>query len=81
MSEDMALQTKVLHAADQLNETHAVTAPIWQTTTFSGDSPEQLAELKKLSKEARVPDWSELVRSSEEAEMRIRDLKLKARIE
>lgn len=45
MSEDMALQTKVLHAADQLNETHAVTAPIWQTTTFSGDSPEQLAEL------------------------------------
>jgi len=45
MSEDLALQTKVLHAADQLNETHAVTAPIWQTTTFRGESPEQLAEL------------------------------------
>ena len=45
MSEDLALQTKVLHAADRLNETHAVTAPIWQTTTFRGDSPEQLAEL------------------------------------
>ena len=45
MSEDLALQTTVLHAADQLNETHAVTAPIWQTTTFRGESPEQLAEL------------------------------------
>jgi cystathionine beta-lyase/cystathionine gamma-synthase len=45
MSQDLALQTTVLHAADQLNETHAVTAPIWQTTTFRGESPEQLAEL------------------------------------
>lgn len=45
MSEDLALQTRVLHAADELNQTHAVTAPIWQTTTFRGDSPEQLAEL------------------------------------
>ena len=44
MSEDLALQTTVLHAADELNDTHAVTAPIWQTTTFRGDSPEQLAE-------------------------------------
>ena len=44
MSEDLALQTRVLHAADELNDTHAVTAPIWQTTTFRGDSPEQLAE-------------------------------------
>ena len=43
--ENLALQTRVLHAADQLNETHAVAAPIWQTTTFRGDSPEQLAEL------------------------------------
>ena len=43
--EDLALQTRVLHAADQLNETHAVAAPIWQTTTFKGDSPEHLAEL------------------------------------
>ena len=45
MSDDLALQTRVLHGADHLNETNAVTAPIWQTTTFSGDSPEQLAEL------------------------------------
>lgn len=44
-------------------------------------TPEQLAELKKLSKEARVSDWSEVVTSKEEADMRIRDLKFKARIE
>ncbi|MCK1653836.1 hypothetical protein IVA88_20670 [Bradyrhizobium sp. 149] len=42
---------------------------------------EQLDELKRLSKEARVEDWSELVQSRDEAENRIRDLKEKARIE
>ncbi|GGI29668.1 hypothetical protein [Bradyrhizobium guangdongense] len=36
---------------------------------------EQLAELRKLSREARVPDESEIVTSREEAERRIRDLK------
>jgi hypothetical protein len=41
----------------------------------------QLAEIKRLSKEARVPDESEIVTSKEEAEMRIRDLKEKARME
>ena len=43
--ENLGLQTRVLHAADRLNETHAVSPPIWQTTTFRGDSPEHLAEL------------------------------------
>ncbi|WP_165405232.1 hypothetical protein [Bradyrhizobium genosp. SA-3] len=42
---------------------------------------EQLNELKRLSKEARVEDWSEIVQSRDEAEIRIRDLKEKARIE
>ena len=42
---------------------------------------EQLNELKRLSKEARVEDWSEIVQSKDEAETRIRDLKEKARIE
>jgi hypothetical protein len=42
---------------------------------------EQIDELRKLSKEARVTDWSEIVRSKEEAEIRIRDLKAKSRIE
>jgi cystathionine beta-lyase/cystathionine gamma-synthase len=44
-SEDMGLQTRVLHESDQLNQTHAVTAPIWQTSTFSADSPAHLAAL------------------------------------
>jgi hypothetical protein len=42
---------------------------------------EQLDELKKLSKIARVPDESEIVTSKEEADVRIRDLKEKARME
>ena len=41
----------------------------------------QKAELKKLSKEARVPDISEMVTTSEETKKRIRDLKQKARME
>jgi hypothetical protein len=42
---------------------------------------EQLHELKKLSKEARVPDESEIVTTKEEGAIRIRDLKEKSRIE
>jgi hypothetical protein len=41
----------------------------------------QLDELKKLCKIARVPDESEIVTSKQEAEIRIRDLKEKARME
>jgi hypothetical protein len=44
-------------------------------------TPEQLDQLKRLSKEARVPDESEIVTTREEAEVRIRDLKEKARME
>jgi hypothetical protein len=42
---------------------------------------EQLEELKQLSKLARVPDESEIVTSKQEPEVRIRDLKEKARME
>ena len=42
---------------------------------------QQLDELKQLSLLARVPDESEIVTSKEEAEVRIRDLKEKARME
>ncbi|MDA9445662.1 MULTISPECIES: hypothetical protein [unclassified Bradyrhizobium] len=42
---------------------------------------EQLDELKRLSAIARVPDESEIVTSKEEADIRIRDLKDKARME
>lgn len=41
---------------------------------------EQLAELKRLSAIARVPDEAEIVTSKEQAEIRICDLKDKARM-
>jgi hypothetical protein len=41
----------------------------------------QLEELKRLSKETRVPDESEIVTTKEDAERRINDLKEKARME
>jgi hypothetical protein len=41
----------------------------------------QKAELKRLSREARAPDMSETVATSEEAETRIHDLKENARME
>ena len=40
-------------------------------------TPEQLEQLKRLSREARVPDESEIVTSKQEAEQRMRDLKAK----
>jgi hypothetical protein len=42
---------------------------------------QQIEELKRLSKEARVPDESEIVTSRQEAELRIKDLKEKSKIE
>jgi cystathionine beta-lyase/cystathionine gamma-synthase len=42
---ELGLQTLVLHEGDGLNETHAVSPPIWQTTTFTAESPAQLQEL------------------------------------
>lgn len=33
-AEGFGLQTTVLQGSDGLNETHAFTAPIWQTSTF-----------------------------------------------
>lgn len=42
---------------------------------------QQLEELKRLSKEARVPDESEIVTSKDDAERRIKDLKEKAKME
>jgi hypothetical protein len=42
---------------------------------------QQLDELRRLSEIARVPDESEIVTSKEEADVRIRDLKEKARME
>jgi cystathionine beta-lyase/cystathionine gamma-synthase len=44
-SQEMGLQTRVIHESNKLNETHGVTAPIWQTSTFKADSPKHLAAL------------------------------------
>jgi hypothetical protein len=52
-----------------------------EETRMEKPTPEQLAELKRLSAIARVPDESNIVTSKEEVEIRIRDLKDKARME
>ncbi|MCK1483375.1 hypothetical protein IVB25_11725 [Bradyrhizobium sp. 193] len=52
-----------------------------EDSTMEEPTPEQLAKLKRLSAIARVPDESEIVTSKEEAEIRIRDLQEKARME
>jgi hypothetical protein len=41
----------------------------------------QLSELKRLCREARVPDKSEIITTREEAEVRIRDVRDTARTE
>src|SRR5919205_615659 len=38
-------QTRAIHAGKGENRTHAVSPPIWQTTTFSADSSEPFAEI------------------------------------
>jgi len=39
------VQTRAIHAGKGENRTHAVSPPIWQTTTFSADSSEHFAEI------------------------------------
>jgi cystathionine beta-lyase/cystathionine gamma-synthase len=39
------LQTKAIHTASELNTTHALGGPIWQTTSFSADSSEHFAQI------------------------------------
>jgi cystathionine beta-lyase/cystathionine gamma-synthase len=38
-------QTKAIHTSREFNSTHAVSAPIWQTSTFSADSAEHFIEM------------------------------------
>jgi cystathionine beta-lyase/cystathionine gamma-synthase len=45
MKADDGLQTKAVHAWEPENQTSAVTAPIWQTSTFTVDPPERLTEI------------------------------------
>ncbi|HKQ53715.1 MAG TPA: aminotransferase class I/II-fold pyridoxal phosphate-dependent enzyme [Pyrinomonadaceae bacterium] len=52
LPDGLGLQTKVLHGSDRLNETHAVTAPIWQTSTFGADSAEHMAAISEADQPA-----------------------------
>ncbi len=46
------LQTRAIHAGKGENRTHAVTPPIWQTTTFAADSSEHFAEIATATRPA-----------------------------
>jgi len=50
--ERAGVQTKVTHAGKELNTTHAVSSPIWLTTTFRADSNEHFAEIATASRPA-----------------------------
>jgi methionine-gamma-lyase len=39
------MQTKAVHVSREHNQTHAVSSPIWQTSTFRADSSEHFAEI------------------------------------
>ncbi|HEX3559269.1 MAG TPA: aminotransferase class I/II-fold pyridoxal phosphate-dependent enzyme [Pyrinomonadaceae bacterium] len=51
-SEGAGVQTRAIHAGKGENRTHAVTPPIWQTTTFSADSSEHFAEIATATRPA-----------------------------
>lgn len=40
---EQEMQTLAIHADREMNQTHAVSAPIWQTSTYAYDSPEEFA--------------------------------------
>ena len=46
-AEGEGMQTRAVHAGKEVNETHAVSSPIWLTTSFRADSSEHFAELAK----------------------------------
>jgi methionine-gamma-lyase len=45
--EGEGMQTRAVHAGKEVNRTHAVSSPIWLTTSFRADSSEHFAELAK----------------------------------
>ena len=46
------VQTKATHAGKELNTTHAVSSPIWLTTTFRADSNAHFAEIASATRPA-----------------------------
>ncbi len=45
-------QTKAIYTSKELNQTSAVSPPIWQTTTFSAETAEEFAEIAIATKPA-----------------------------
>ena len=45
-------QTKAVYASKPLNQTSAISPPIWQTTTFSAETAEEFAEIAVATKPA-----------------------------
>jgi cystathionine beta-lyase/cystathionine gamma-synthase len=45
-------QTKAVHASREHNTTHAVSSPIWQTSTFRADSSEHFADIATAARPA-----------------------------
>lgn len=48
------MQTLGIHASERANSTHAVSPPIWQTSTFRADSPEEFARMSVTPKPAQM---------------------------
>ncbi|HYP42048.1 MAG TPA: PLP-dependent transferase, partial [Chloroflexia bacterium] len=48
------MQTLGIHASERANSTHAVSPPIWQTSTFRADSPEEFAHMSVTPKPGQM---------------------------
>lgn len=78
---DSSTIVQALKDCGKLTDDQSACTEAEQETEMEKPTEEQLAELRRLSKLARVPDESEIVTSREEAETRIHDLEEKARME
>lgn len=52
MRESFGAQTKVIHSSRSLGTTRAMSAPIWQTTSFEAESPEAFSEAARAVRPA-----------------------------
>ncbi|HZS06925.1 MAG TPA: aminotransferase class I/II-fold pyridoxal phosphate-dependent enzyme [Blastocatellia bacterium] len=51
-TDDQGQQTKAVYTSKELNHTHAVSPPIWLTTTFSAESAEHFYEMATVPRHA-----------------------------
>lgn len=50
----VGMQTIGIHASERANSTHAVSAPIWQTSTFRAESPEEFARMSVTPRPGQI---------------------------